>query len=190
MVLGPWPSGIAFERCIFFDVLAMLIKGGGSNVLEFPSAKRRLNDIEPSRELSAEPAPMIVFGLINEEDDILRATDLIHQGLYSLFELATMFVLDTDDRKIDCDDAFSATIPACCQPRFSQHLFRRAQGERHKLVYRFSPVKTCHFDAQLIQIRKATLAAWAKGTSKKRLSGTDLLRVLDARRHPVSRRDW
>ena len=30
----------AFERCVFFDVLPVLIEGGGSNALEFASAKR------------------------------------------------------------------------------------------------------------------------------------------------------
>ncbi len=35
----------AFERCIFFDVLPVLIEGGGSNALQFPPAERRFDNV-------------------------------------------------------------------------------------------------------------------------------------------------
>src|SRR3984893_8351069 len=35
----------AFERCIFFDVLAVLIEGGGSNTLQFAPAECRLDNV-------------------------------------------------------------------------------------------------------------------------------------------------
>ena len=46
--------------------------------------------------------------LIDEEDDILRATNLIHHGLDSLFELATIFCPGYHQREIERDDAFIA----------------------------------------------------------------------------------
>jgi hypothetical protein len=46
--------------------------------------------------------------LIDEEDNILRATNLIHHGLDSLFELATIFCPGYHQCKIECDDAFIA----------------------------------------------------------------------------------
>ena len=35
----------AFERCIFFDVLAVLIEGGGSNALQFAPAECRFDNV-------------------------------------------------------------------------------------------------------------------------------------------------
>ena len=35
----------AFESCIFFDVLPILIEGGGSDALQFAPAKCRFNDV-------------------------------------------------------------------------------------------------------------------------------------------------
>src|SRR5260221_4917229 len=35
----------AFERCIFFDVLPVLIEGGGSNALQFAPAKCRFDNV-------------------------------------------------------------------------------------------------------------------------------------------------
>ena len=46
--------------------------------------------------------------LIDKEDDILRATNLIHHGLNAFFELTTIFRPGYHQRKIECDDAFIA----------------------------------------------------------------------------------
>src|SRR5208283_2500308 len=46
--------------------------------------------------------------LIDEEDDILGATNLIHYSLDSLFELATIFCPGYQEREIERDDAFIA----------------------------------------------------------------------------------
>ena len=35
----------AFERCIFFDVLPILIEGGGSNALQFAPAECRFDNV-------------------------------------------------------------------------------------------------------------------------------------------------
>src|SRR5260370_16875379 len=35
----------AFERCIFFDVLPILVEGGGSNTLQFAPTERRFDNV-------------------------------------------------------------------------------------------------------------------------------------------------
>ena len=46
--------------------------------------------------------------LIDEKNHILRATNLIHHGLDSLFELATIFCPGYHEREIERDDPFIA----------------------------------------------------------------------------------
>src|SRR5258708_30837575 len=46
--------------------------------------------------------------LIDEENHILGATNLIHHGLDSLFELATIFCPGYHEREIERDDSFIA----------------------------------------------------------------------------------
>src|ERR1700737_5099416 len=57
---------------------------------------------------SAEPAPTIVCSSSIKRITFFERTNLIHHGLDSLFELATIFCPGYHERKIERDDAFIA----------------------------------------------------------------------------------
>src|SRR5271165_1796077 len=73
-----------------------------------PRLRAGLIMFEASMAPSAEPAPDDHVQLIDKENHILGATNLIHHGLDSLFELATIFCPGDHEREIECDDAFIA----------------------------------------------------------------------------------
>src|ERR1700737_4496362 len=57
---------------------------------------------------SAEPAPTIVCSSSIKRITFFERTNLIHHGLDSLFELATIFCPGYHEREIERDDAFIA----------------------------------------------------------------------------------
>ena len=57
---------------------------------------------------SAEPAPTMVCKLVDEQDDVLRALDLVHHGLDALLELAAILRARHHQREVEGHDALVA----------------------------------------------------------------------------------
>src|SRR6478672_8270123 len=82
------PSG---ERGIFFDVLLVLVEGGGADAVQFAARQRRLEEVGSiHRAVSLAGADKRVHFVDEEDDTPVRRRDLLQYRFQPLFEFATI----------------------------------------------------------------------------------------------------
>ncbi len=94
----------ALERGVLLDVLAVLVQRRRADALQFPAAERRLDDVRSVHRAFRGTGADDGVQLVDEEDDVLGATDLVHDRLDPLFELAAVFRAGDHEREVEGDD--------------------------------------------------------------------------------------
>ena len=80
----------AFERRIAFDVLAVLIERRRADALQLAAGQRRLEDVRRVHRAFGRASAHEHVQLVDEEDAVARALDLLDHLLQALFELAAV----------------------------------------------------------------------------------------------------
>src|SRR5205823_6287653 len=84
--------------------LAVLVEGGGADALDFAAGQRGLQDVRGVyRPLGAAGADERVK-LVDEEDRVLGAADLVHDGLDAFLELAAVLGAGDYHGEVEDDD--------------------------------------------------------------------------------------
>ena len=78
------------ERAVLLDVLAVLVEGGGADGLDLAARERGLQHVGGVNGAFGRAGPNERVQLIEEQDDVLRLPDLLHDRLQPLLELATV----------------------------------------------------------------------------------------------------
>ena len=79
------------QGTVFFNILAIFIQGSSSYTLNFASGQSRLEHIAGIQRTAGTTGTYNGMYFINEEDNIIGFFQFHHQGLHSLFKLATVF---------------------------------------------------------------------------------------------------
>ena len=80
----------ALEGAILLDVLAVLVQRGGADRLDLAAGQRRLEHVRGVDRALGGAGPDERVQLVEEEDDVLRLADLLHDRLQALLELAAI----------------------------------------------------------------------------------------------------
>ena len=95
----------AVQGAVLLDVLAVLVERGGADALDFAAGEGRLEHVRgvdgPFRAAGAHQGVQ----LVDEEDRVLRAADLVHHRLDPLLELAAVLRAGDHHRQVEHDDA-------------------------------------------------------------------------------------
>ena len=94
----------ALESGVLLDVLAVLVEGGGADALKLAPGKRRLDDIRGVHGPFGGARADDGVQLVDEEDDVLRTANLVHDGLDPLFELAAVLGAGDHEGEVEGDD--------------------------------------------------------------------------------------
>ena len=81
----------ALERCVFLDVLAVLVHRGRADALQFAPAQRGLDDVRSVHRALGRTRTHDRVQLVDEKDHFLGTTNLVHHRLDTLFKLAAVF---------------------------------------------------------------------------------------------------
>ncbi len=94
----------ALQRAVLLDVLAVLVERGGADALHLAAGEGRLEHVGGvDRPLRAAGADQGVQ-LVDEQDRVLGAADLVHHGLDPLLELAAVLGAGDHHREIQHHD--------------------------------------------------------------------------------------
>ena len=80
----------ALEGAVLLDVLAVLVERGGADGLDLTARQRRLEHVGGVDRALGGAGPDERVQLVEEEDDVLRLPDLLHDRLQPLLELAAI----------------------------------------------------------------------------------------------------
>ena len=98
----------AFERGIFLDVLAIFVERRGADALQFAAAQGGLDDVRGVHRAFGRAGAHDGVQLVNEQDDVLRAANLVHDRLDALLELAAILGAGDHQGQVERDDALVA----------------------------------------------------------------------------------
>ena len=94
----------ALQGAVLLDVLAVLVEGGGADALDLAAGQGRLEDVGGvDRPLGTAGADEGVQ-LVDEQDRVLGAADLVHDGLDPLLELAAVLGAGDHHGEVEHDD--------------------------------------------------------------------------------------
>ena len=96
----------AFECGVFLDVFAVFVECGGADALHFPAAEGGFDDVRGVHGAFGGSCSHDGVELIDEEDHVFRAPDLVHHGFDPLFELAAVFRACDHEGEVEGDDLF------------------------------------------------------------------------------------
>ena len=94
----------AVEGAVLLDVLAVLVEGGRAHALQFTAGKRGLEDIGGVHGALGRSGANDRVHLVDEQDDVLRPLDLVHDGLDALLELAAVLGARHHEGEVQGDD--------------------------------------------------------------------------------------
>src|SRR5262249_12224557 len=95
----------SFQGAVLVDVLAVLVQGGGADALDLASGQGGLEDVGGvDGALGAAGADQGVQ-LVDEQDGVTGASDLVHDGLDALLELAAVLGAGDHHGQVEHDDA-------------------------------------------------------------------------------------
>ena len=80
----------AIQGAVLLDVLAVLVEGGGADALHLAAGERRLEHVGGVDGPLGAAGPDEGVQLVDEQDRVLGAADLVHHGLDPLLELAAV----------------------------------------------------------------------------------------------------
>ena len=100
----------ALQRGILFDVLAVLVEGGGADDLNFAAAQRGLEDVGGVHAALGIAGAHDVVDLVDNEDDVARLADLLDQPLHAAFKLTAELGACHQCRKVQQIDLLLAQL--------------------------------------------------------------------------------
>ena len=98
----------AFERGVLLDVFAILVERGGADALHLAAAERGLDDVAGVHRALRGTGTDDGVQFVDEEDDVLRAADFIHDRLDAFLELAAILRARDHEGEVKRDDALLA----------------------------------------------------------------------------------
>ena len=96
----------AVEGRVLLDVFPIFVERGRADALQLTARKRGLENIGGVHGPLGGTGADDGVELVNEEDDVLRALDLVHDGLDALFKLAAVFGAGDHQGEVEGDDLF------------------------------------------------------------------------------------
>src|SRR5258708_15593803 len=94
----------AVERAVLLDVFAVFVERGRADALQLAAGERGLEDVRRVHRTLGGTGADDRVQLVDEDDDVLRALDLVHHGLDALLELAAVFGAGDHQREVEGDD--------------------------------------------------------------------------------------
>ncbi len=94
----------ALEGAILLDVLAVLVEGGGADALDLAAGEGRLEDVRGVDRAFGTAGADERVQLVDEQDGVLGAADLVHDGLDPLLELAAILRAGDHHGEVEHDD--------------------------------------------------------------------------------------
>ena len=94
-----------FERTVLFHVSAVFVQRRGSDALQFTPRQRRLEHVRRVDRTLGRTGSNQRVQLIDEQDDVAVAGDLVHDRLEALFELAPVLGPGDHGGHVQCKDA-------------------------------------------------------------------------------------
>src|SRR5208282_2640630 len=98
----------AFERGVLLNVFAVFVQRGGADALHLAAAERGLDDVRGVHRAFRRTGADDGVQFVNEQNDVLRAANLVHDGLDALFKLAAILRARDHEREIEGDNALVA----------------------------------------------------------------------------------
>jgi len=96
----------ALEGGVLFDVLAVLVEGGGADAVQFAAGEHRLEKVAGVHGAFGLPCPDDGVEFVDEEDDLAFARrDLLEDGLQALLELAAELGAGDEGAHVEGDHA-------------------------------------------------------------------------------------
>jgi hypothetical protein len=94
----------AVERGVLLDILAVFVERGRADALQLAAAEGGLEDVGGVHRALGGAGTDDGVQLVDEEDDVLGALDLVHHGLDALLELAAVFGAGDHEGEVEGDD--------------------------------------------------------------------------------------
>ena len=98
----------AFQRGVLLDVFAVFVERGRADALHLAAAERGLDDVRGVHRAFRRTGADDGVQFVNEQNDVLRAADFVHDGLDALFKLAAILGARDHQREVEGDDALVA----------------------------------------------------------------------------------
>src|SRR5919198_1523820 len=98
----------SLQRAVLLDVAPVFVQGRGPNDLHFTARQSRLQHVGGIYRALGGTCPDEGVQLVDEQDDVLRLLDLLHDGLQAGFKLAPVFRAGDQGAKIEGDDTLVA----------------------------------------------------------------------------------
>ncbi len=96
----------AFEGGVFFDVLAVLVEGGGTDAAEFAASELGFEEIAGVHGTFGFAGPDDGMEFVDEEDDLaLAGSDFLEEGFEAFFEFAAEFGAGHHAAEVHADEA-------------------------------------------------------------------------------------
>src|SRR5262249_39212817 len=95
----------SFQGPVLLDVLAVLVQGGGADALDLTPRQRWLEDVGGVDGALGPAGPDQGVQLVDEQDGIAGAADLVHDGLDAFLELSAVLGAGDHHGQIEHDDA-------------------------------------------------------------------------------------
>ena len=94
----------AIQGAVLLDVLAVLVEGGGADALDLAAGQGRLEDVGGVDRPLGPAGTDEGVQLVDEQDRVLGAADLVHDGLDPLLELAAVLGAGDHHREVEHHD--------------------------------------------------------------------------------------
>ena len=94
------------QRVVFFDVLAILVQRRGTDALDFAAGQSRFQYVGGVDGTFGTAGTDQRVQFVDEQDRVLRATNFVHDGLDSFFELTAVLRAGDHHRQVEHDDSF------------------------------------------------------------------------------------
>src|SRR5262249_48731522 len=95
----------SFQGPVLLDVLAVLVQGGGADALDLTARQRWLEDVGGVDGALGSAGPDQGVQLVDEQDGVAGAADLVHDGLDAFLELSAVLGAGDHHGQIEHDDA-------------------------------------------------------------------------------------
>ena len=133
----------AFERGVLLDVFAIFVQRGRADALHLAAGKRRLDDVAGVHRAFRRTGADNGVQFVNEQNDVFRAADFVHDRLDALLELAAIFRARDHEREVERDDALvqqnfrHVALGDFLRETFDDGRLAHARfAEQHRIVFR------------------------------------------------------
>ena len=133
----------AFERGVFLDVFAILVQRRRADALHLAARKRGLDDVARVHRAFRRTRADNRVQFVNEQNDVFRAADFVHDGFDALLKLSAIFCAGNHQREIERDDALvqqnfrHVALRDFLRETFDNRSFANASfAEQNRIIFR------------------------------------------------------